>query len=138
MKIKKDIYCSILNFFNDTSCEQGGILGVDENDIICAFYGDKSGKGTEGTYEPDVDTLNGVILKWYKDNIYFIGLIHNHLGGCPRLSKQDKFYALNIFKVMDSDKIIFPLVIRKNNDIRIYNFIYINKLWMSDSFEVID
>lgn len=119
------------------SCEQWGILGVGKNDIICAFYGDKSGEGTAGTYEPDVDTLNDVITKWYKDNVYFIGLIHNHIGGRSRLSKQDKLYELNIFKVIGSVKIIFPLVIRKN-EIRVYNFIYINKLWVSDSFEVIN
>ncbi len=138
MKIKSNTYSQIISFFNDSNKEQGGILGVNDQDVICAFYGDKTGCCTNDTYEPDIDTLNQVILEWYNKNIYFIGLIHSHIGGCPKLSKTDINYALEIYNVMESDAIIFPIVIKRNNSVCINNFKYSNNQWTKDSLEIVD
>lgn len=138
MKIKSNTYSQIISFFNDSNKEQGGILGVNDQDVICAFYGDKTGSCTNDTYEPDIDTLNRVILEWYNKNIYFIGLIHSHIGGCTKLSKTDINYALEIYNVMESDAIIFPIVIKRNNSVCINNFKYSNNQWTKDLLEIVD
>lgn len=137
IKITANAYNEMICYFKNHHKEQGGILG-EKNDIIVSFYGDLKGKCNVGSYEPDVDTLNSIIEKWYNDDIVFRGLIHSHIGGCPFLSLSDKAYAKEIAKAMDFQKLLFPLVVYKKDNFIIYPFIYENNKWKEEKWEIVD
>lgn len=137
VKILKDVYDKMLDFFLNSTCETGGILGEKEG-IIVSFFGDKNGKCSNDTYEPEVSKLNNVINEWYLNDIDFSGLIHSHVGGCPKLSNTDKEYAKEILKVMSFNKLLFPLAVREQNSVKIYLYVLENETWILDKFEFVN
>ncbi len=137
VKILKDVYDKMFDFFLNSSSETGGILGEKEG-VIVSFYGDSTGKCSNDTYEPEVSKLNNIIKEWYLDDIDFSGLIHSHVGGCPKLSNTDKEYAKEILKVMSFDRLLFPLAVKEQNSVKIYLYVLENETWILDKFEVVN
>lgn len=112
MKIKKEVYESILKSIPEPPPEKGGILGQ-QNGVITVFYcDDNSSSEFIDRYVPDTLKLNKVISEWQKNDIYFCGIYHSHYEGDTSLSGGDIEY---IKVILDSlvgvvEELYFPLV----------------------------
>ena len=58
---------------------------------VCRFYADRHTSLTE--YHPDIEVLNRVISKWWREQIVFAGIVHSHPNGYSGLSASDMAYA---------------------------------------------
>jgi len=132
MIIENSIYEEIIYKCSSISIETGGVIGGN-NGVINKFLFDKGIETTTpGCYVPDVDLLNFMVYKWYKRNIEFYGIVHNHVNEYQDLSFNDKNFIYEIMTVMPENiKILyFPIVYSKSihsyKATRSHNEIYIN------------
>ena len=100
--------------------EMGGILGINEQQVVSKYYFDSTGITTESRYTPDVKVLNKVICEWAEQQIEFIGFVHSHPKSEPRLSLGDITYANRIKEVCIISKILMVIYIPGENVLHQY------------------
>lgn len=113
MKIKNDVYRSILTSHITTVPEQGGILG-EKNGKIVEYYHDKEAStcSSQAEYAPNIVNLNTKISEWAKDGITFIGMIHSHPKDEYTLSNSDMLYIKKIFESYEiGTTLYFPVIV---------------------------
>lgn len=71
--------------------EQGGILGMSDG-VLSHYYHDARADCDRNLFRPSAD-LVGVIDRWQRAGICFVGLIHSHPADRPELSPSDIHYA---------------------------------------------
>lgn len=113
MNIEANVLNEIMSTIGSVSPETGGIIGT-QNDVVCAYYFDRTGSCDSNTYKPDTDNVNRVISEWEKQDIQFVGVVHSHEEKQPALSYADIVYAQAIMKANDMERILFPLVVIGN------------------------
>lgn len=111
IRFSKSAYAKIQETLGTLKPEQGGILGIsNEEDIVDFFVHDK--KADVGTYEysPNVSYIDEVINnEWAPNGIEFVGFIHSHPYGSSRLSSADIQYAKRIMKAFGLSYLFMPL-----------------------------
>lgn len=97
LQIESYTYKQLLSALSDKKPEQGGIIGCSKKNVIDNFYFDKSPVYSSiSSYIPNAKALNELInIKWAKENIRFIGMIHSHLIN-KELSKEDIEFARDV------------------------------------------
>ncbi len=113
MRLKKEIYNSIISDFPNTAIETGGILGG-SFDVITEYILD-SGKGEYGKYTPNTKMINKIIFDWSGKGINFHGICHSHYPIGEKLSLADIEYIKRIMVSVSDvyDYLYFPIVIPK-------------------------
>lgn len=84
MKIKSEIFNSIILDFPNTPIEAGGILGGTSGAITKYIL--DSGKGEYGKYTPNTKMINKIIFDWAEKGIEFYGICHSHYPTGEKLS----------------------------------------------------
>lgn len=98
-KIRKTIYEQICKHIRQYRFETGGIIGVNEQRIICDFRFDNIISPAKYEYLPNTHYLNEIINSvWMEKNISFVGFVHSHLH-TDNISQQDINYVREILKV---------------------------------------
>lgn len=93
--LNDDITHQIIETIGKHSFETGGILGEIEG-VICRFQFDLGIEQKDrDMYIPNIDFLNRVLEKWYKENVTFAGFIHSHKDN-NILSSADIYFAEKI------------------------------------------
>ena len=92
MNIEANVLNEIMSTIGSVSPETGGIIGT-QNDVVCAYYFDRTGSCDSNTYKPDTVTVNSVISDWTQRSIQFAGIVHSHLEDRCELSCADIKYA---------------------------------------------
>lgn len=110
MNIEANVLNEIMSTIGSVSPETGGIIGT-QNDVVCAYYFDRTGSCDSNTYKPDTVTVNSVISDWTQRSIQFAGIVHSHLEDRCELSCADIKYAQLIMTANDMNVILFPLVV---------------------------
>lgn len=99
----------------DIRFECGGILGSSRNGIIDNIVLDNTGHQNEPrcSYTPNVEFLNGCILRWQHESIRFLGVFHTHFAGVKTLSEADKKYIKAIMNAMpeEIEYLYFPIFV---------------------------
>lgn len=97
LQIESYTYNQLLDTLSNKKPEQGGIIGGSKDNIIDQFYYDKSPVFSSiSSYIPNAKVLSDIInVKWAKENIRFIGMIHSHLIN-KELSKEDIEFARDV------------------------------------------
>ncbi|MGX8698828.1 MAG: hypothetical protein ACSW8F_02725 [bacterium] len=115
MKIRENVYRSMLSCYSAVPPEQGGILG-EKDGMVCAYIHDASSMVLEcAVYRPDRDYLNRCIQNWSKEGIAFCGLVHSHPPTQPELSSADIAYIEALYRLNPQMKrLYFPLVLSQN------------------------
>lgn len=129
MKIKKEIYESIVNYPEEMPPEMGGIIGSTDHAVIDTFIGDPGRKGECGcSYTPNTPFLNRMIHQWIQDNILFCGIVHTHFFDVRTLSSGDKEYIYRILEAMPADisELYFPLIVLPKREMVSYRAIIRN------------
>ena len=114
MKIKKNIFNEIINRYSIVPPEEGGILGCDNEGIVCEYFHDEGTKHyLSAVYEPSIHKLNTQIQVWSNKDIRFAGIIHSHPLGQDTLSSGDKKYIRELYNNLIGWKedLFFPIII---------------------------
>lgn len=111
MRIKKEVFDSIVFGCLESPVEQGGIIGT-VNNVVTEYAEDKNG-GKYGIYSPDTKFINETIGNWYDKGITFCGLYHSHFPFGNSLSSADINYIEQIMFAVRGmyDFLYFPIVI---------------------------
>lgn len=96
VKLSKKIFIEVSSTLAFKGVEEGGILGINNDNIIDFFVKDSPHKGYAYKYVPNYEYLNKVIDKWNKGEIKFCGMLHTHPLGYPKLSYGDVCYSKEI------------------------------------------
>ena len=125
LKIKKNVYYSLLNDTPPAPPETGGIIGSMDGVVICHFADIRDVSNKFYRYYPDTEKLNKIISIWDKYSIDFMGIYHSHPLGYDELSYADIQYIKNI---MNSNKefkhkLYFPLIVPQS---KIISFCAVN------------
>jgi len=114
LKMNSRVYWEILSTIGSRPAETGGILlgPMDSNDIT-NFYFDKSARCSEGTYSPDIVTLNKKLEEeWEPSRINFKGFAHSHPQGYSGLSSGDMSYIQRLLKINPHlDMFVAPIIL---------------------------
>lgn len=117
--ILESAYQEIMNTVGRRPAESGGILlGSREDFVVQKFVFDHRGSMSSGAYDPNIDFLNKVVKKEWKENkLALLGFLHSHPRGCNRLSGDwgnntgDIGYMRAIFRAMpDLKKFLVPIM----------------------------
>jgi len=117
--ITESAYAEIVRTVGSRRAESGGILlGSREDYVVQKFVFDPHGSMSAGAYDPDVNFLNKIVKKEWKENeLAFLGFIHSHPRGMSRLSGDyggntgDVGYMKAIFKAMPTlEKFLVPIL----------------------------
>ena len=84
IKIKSEIFNSIILDFPNIPIEAGGILGGTSGAITKYIL--DSGKGEYGKYTPNTKMINEIIFDWAEKEIEFYGICHSHYPTGEKLS----------------------------------------------------
>ena len=99
------IYDQIKNTIGKLKPEQGGVLGG-KNNVITDFFHDMRLFPELNIYKPNIEVINSELIKWQKNNVGFIGVIHSHPDGNLLLSYADKIYAQKLMKSNNINQMI--------------------------------
>lgn len=119
MVFTRQAYEEIQRTVGELPSETGGILLGNRDDfIVQKFIFDSSGSRSAASYDPDINSLNKIIKKEWKENqLALIGFIHSHPRGISRLSGDwggnigDVGYIKAIFNAIEAlDKFLVPIV----------------------------
>lgn len=117
--ITESAYEDILQTVGKRKAESGGILlGSREDYVVRKFVFDYTGSMSSAAYDPDIDYINKVIKKEWKENqLELLGFIHSHPRGISRLSGDwgnntgDIGYMKAIFRAIESlKKFLVPIM----------------------------
>ena len=113
MRIKKEIYYSILTSVKDIPPESGGILGEKDGIIQFVVYDEGVKNEKLCSYAPNVEKLNVVIQKWQEEGILICGMFHTHFFGVETLSEGDVNYINMIMEQMPEEikTLFFPIIV---------------------------
>lgn len=114
MLIRDSVLQDILKCADTKPPESGGIIGINNNGIVCDYYHDFGIKTDRMCrYAPNTVVLNQVIASWKEMMIRIGGLYHTHYFGVSTLSKNDMNYISKILMSMPSNVnfLYFPLVV---------------------------
>lgn len=117
IKITSQIYDKIKNTIGKLEPEQGGVLGGTRN-MITNFFHDVQLVSNLNMYKPNIESINHELVKWQKNNVDFIGVIHSHPNGNLMLSYADKIYAQNLMRNNNIDQMIMFIVQSTHDSIR--------------------
>lgn len=111
MRIKSEIFNSIILDFPNIPIEAGGILGGTSGAITKYIL--DSGKGEYGKYTPNTKMINKIIFDWAEKGIEFYGICHSHYPTGEKLSSADIEYIKRIMIALSDlyDYLYFPIVI---------------------------
>lgn len=113
MKIKNDVYISILTSYTSTVPEQGGLLGAKDGKIV-AYYHDSEASvcSSRAAYIPNTVNLNAKIQEWIGEGITLAGMIHSHPKDEYTLSDSDMTYISKVFESLEVGSILyFPVIV---------------------------
>ena len=99
MRIKKDVYYSLVKDCPIPPPECGGILGGDNGIINIFSLNESTNPSGCYSYSPDIDKLNSILASWSTKGIEFYGVFHTHFSQVYSLSIPDKEY---IHQIMDA------------------------------------
>ncbi len=112
MTLTDAVQRNILRDLGERAPECGGVLGVDRNGTVSAWYFDITGKTSSNSYRPDVNTINRVLSEeWQRVGIYMAGIVHSHAAGKRVPSCGDIQYGIRILKALDTvDAFYLPIL----------------------------
>lgn len=114
MTITSNTYSIICNYFDDFSFEKGGALAIRENKIV-GFYPIKNLDTKASCYSPSFDELNVALDVFEKHGWDFFGIIHSHVNGNNKPSKEDVDFIKSFIEANDQFEIlVFPIICLKN------------------------
>lgn len=114
MRIHTRVYEQIMYSMPSVPPESGGIIGMNQNGLICDVWFDKGIECSGGmVYQPNIERMNEIIAAWQEKGIIFSGIFHSHRPGNEFLSLEDLSYVRAI--MYESSPIVnelyFPVVI---------------------------
>lgn len=95
LQIERSVIEEIRNTIGSMPAEQGGMLGGSRKDgVVRHFYFDRAAVRTNGSYSPDVETINKLLREtWNPNGIDLLGFVHSHPGRLKHPSGGDLEYA---------------------------------------------
>ncbi len=111
LRIKTDVYQSIVKKIGSGVPEKGGILLGGKDGVITDFIFDENAETTASTYSLNIAYLNPIIKAKKQEGKRLLGIIHSHPFGYSDLSLPDKQYFQNLFQNFpDLDYLFCPIV----------------------------
>ena len=112
LEIEKRLYDQVVHSASGLDYETGGFIGIRDNKV-CMWSFDKGIKSEQGgIYCPNKDHFHTIIRRWEKEKITNLGIVHTHLNGNPKLSKEDIRYINSIFENNETlMEMVFPVII---------------------------
>ncbi len=116
MKILNSVWNEIIRTDYNLSCENGGLLGKNENGVIVKVAIDipsYSDKYNICTYTPNIEQFNDTLAKWHKEKVIFGGIFHTHYSNKAVLSNADLSYISKILKFIPKGikDLYFPILL---------------------------
>ena len=104
--------------------EVGGVIGGNLQTVNCFKFVHGENSDNIAFFSPNVNEMNSIISLWQKKGIELYGIFHSHPSCCPKLTDEDKQYAIQIMKAMPVciSSLYFPIVI-PNKDLFAYKAI---------------
>lgn len=93
------VYQRLMHTVGAREPETGGILlGPPGQSLVTEFFLDERGRCTRGTYSPDHQTINDLLLNtWRPSGLDLVGVCHSHPEPFIHLSAGDLSYIRRIF-----------------------------------------
>ena len=117
MRVTRPVIEAIRNFVGEHPAERGGMLGRDPDRVVRHFVADRTGRCSRGAYDPDIDTLNGIIkTEWKPADIEFCGFSHSHPRRVRHPSSHDTWYCGEILKSFKRLEVLWTLIVMTRPD----------------------
>lgn len=112
IKILKSVYQYIVKNIPLVPPETGGILGLDDRNIITEYFCDAGIGNNDYSYTPDIKRLNEIVCLWSCRDIKLAGIFHSHTEYDTSLSLKDIEYIKTILSSLNeiTSELFFPIV----------------------------
>lgn len=112
IKILKSVYQCIVENIPLVPPETGGILGLDDRNIITEYFCDAGIGNNDYSYTPDIKRLNEIVCLWSCRDIKLAGIFHSHIEYDTSLSLKDIEYIKTILSSLNeiTSELFFPIV----------------------------
>ena len=124
MTINSKILNDIYYYFDNFDSEKGGTLAI-KDDCIVGFFPISNLDSNANCYSPSFNELNIAFDMFEKQGWAFFGIIHSHVNGSSKPSKEDFEFFKSFMSVNEQFKtLLFPIVCLKSGkkDIAWYLF----------------
>lgn len=121
LKISRFVYNQIIDTIGKNSPECGGVLGAYKNGPIIKYFFDENGECTENGYAPNIEEINGVLMRdWRPNGIFMVGIVHSHANGVAVPSCGDISYGIRILQALDTVKEFYlPILVKREESIEL-------------------
>lgn len=108
----ENVFGQIISTIGKQEPERGGILGAGKDGLISHYYFDACAQVSPDSYEPDIDSVNRVLVQeWLPNGIRMVGIVHSHSNGNNVPSCGDIHYGMHILHSLDNaDQFYLPII----------------------------